>query len=69
MSEFEAGKCYRHTTGKEINVLVEVETTQWGKVLVAESNFNSEIIAVGKYIGSAVNYSEISREEWEKNFK
>ncbi len=66
---FEAGKYYRHTTGKEIHVLTEVETTQWGKILIAEANFNSEIIAVGTYIGSAVNYSEISREEWEKNFK
>jgi hypothetical protein len=66
---FEVGKCYRHTTGKEISVLVEVETTQWGKALVAEANFNSEIIAVGTYIGSSVNWTEISREEWEKNFR
>jgi hypothetical protein len=66
---FEVGKCYRHTTGKEISVLVEVETTQWGKALIAEANFNSEIIAVGTYIGSSVNWTEISREEWEKNFR
>jgi len=36
--KFEIGKYYRHTTGYELAILCEAETTIRGKGLLAETN-------------------------------
>jgi len=64
---FEIGKYYQHTTGIELSIIGELETTLWGKTLIAETN-SSDFEAVGSDIYATTNYVEISKEEWMKNF-
>lgn len=67
--KFEVGKYYRHTTGHELAILCEAETTIRGKGLVAETNNpKEELCLVGMSEKHAVNYTEITKEEWMKNF-
>jgi hypothetical protein len=67
---FEIGKCYRHTTGEEIQIVGEVNTTLYGNCLAAESNRKRDLIPVSKNDEAAtVNWTEISQEEWMKNFQ
>ena len=66
--KFEIGKFYRHTTGQELSILCEAETTIRGKGLVAETNDHNELILVGTNVENAINYVEITKEEWMKNF-
>lgn len=65
---FEIGKYYRHQTGEEISIIDEIETTMYGQCLVAESNKSRDLKTVGKDPSSAVNWHEITKEEWIKNF-
>lgn len=66
---FEIGKFYRHTTGLELAIVGEVETTLYGKCLVAESNEPSgNLVAVGRDESATQNFIEITKEEWMKNF-
>jgi hypothetical protein len=65
---FEVGKCYRHTTGFEISIVAEIETVMYGSCLVAEDAYG-ELHPFGKREDNAVNYSEITKEEWMRNFK
>jgi hypothetical protein len=67
MMVFEVGKFYRHTTGLEYSIIGKLETTMWGKTLIAETN-SSDLEAVGEDMYATVNFEEISREEWMKNF-
>lgn len=66
--KFEIGKFYRHTTGEELAILGEVETTLYGKCLVAESSDHVDLKPVGKDESNAENYVEITKNEWMKNF-
>ena len=66
--KFEIGKYYRHSSGKEIAILGEVDTTMYGKVFVAESNRESNLRPVGQSNDHARDWVEISKEEWMKNF-
>ena len=69
--KFKPGKYYEHTTGTMIKTLVEVETTMWGKTLVAErsSSIAHELIPVGSDSEDyAQNWHESTEEEWMKNF-
>ncbi len=66
---FEIGKCYRHTTGLQMHVIGEVETMARGKGLLAEQyGIGDELTQVGTLPENAVNWSEITIEEWENNF-
>lgn len=65
---FEVGKCYRHTTGHEISIVAEVETTMFGKTLLAEQTDRLDFMAVGLSEANSENYKEITREEWMRNF-
>lgn len=65
---FEIGKCYKHKTGEEIKVIGELETTLYGKALIAESGDSSLFSAVGRTEDCSVNWTEITEEEWMKNF-
>ncbi len=68
---FEPGKYYRHTDGREIATLDFLETTMWGRVLIAEDagKFHHSISSVGTDSEDyAVNWEEITKDEWMKNF-
>lgn len=65
---FELDKYYRHTTGYEIHILCEGETTLRGKGLIAETNGKEELTIVGNKEENAINFIEITKEEWMKNF-
>jgi len=39
IQQFEIGKCYQHTTGREIKVIARAETTAYGSTLIAENAF------------------------------
>lgn len=65
---FEVGKYYRHTTGKEISIICEADTTMFGKTLIAEEAGDIKFVAVGGDESHSVNWTEITKEEWMKNF-
>ena len=66
---FEIGKYYKHTTGKMIHIISAGKTTLYGWTLIAEVvGENSELMTVSSSMGSAVNYTEIDKAEWMKNF-
>jgi hypothetical protein len=65
--KFELGKCYRHTTGEEMKIVGEMESTLYGNCLVGENDlgkFNS----IGKEEWNGENWEEISENDWMKNF-
>jgi hypothetical protein len=64
---FVNGKCYKHTTGTQIKVIGEVNSTLYGHCLMAEDS-DGRFYPVGKTEDNAFNWSEISEEEWLKNF-
>ena len=67
--KFEIGKFYRHTTGKDLAIIGELETTMFGKTLIAETKDITEcLMAVGRQESATANYTEITKEEWMKNF-
>ena len=65
---FEVGKYYSHPTGEHIAILGEVETTLYGTCLIAESSERADLKPVGKDESNAENWSEISKDEWMRNF-
>lgn len=63
---FGVGKYYRHTTGHMLHVLCEAETKLFGNTLIAETYDDSEVFtAIGKTEDHSVNYTEISKEDWD----
>jgi len=47
--KFEIGKFYRHTTGKDLAIIGELETSMYGFALIAETNDITEsFMAVGR---------------------
>ncbi len=64
---FEVGKVYKHTTGIQIKILNEVDTTVHGKCLVAE-NVSGDLFPVGSDESNAANFTEITEAEWMNNF-
>jgi hypothetical protein len=66
--QFEIGKYYTHPSGEQMSIVGEVETTLYGKCLIAESSGYADLKPVGKDESSAENWAEISKEEWMKNF-
>lgn len=65
---FEIGKQYIHTTGEQMSIVGEVETTLYGTCLIAESSNDANLKPVGKGESYAENWTEITKEEWMKNF-
>lgn len=64
---FEIGKYYKHTTAHYIFVCGIVFTHMHGITLIGESNkrkCKTEYIPLGKDESSAVNYTEINKEEF-----
>ena len=66
---FKLGGFYRHTAGREIAIIGVVRTTLYGWTYVAEQNDSVELMPVGVDSDDyAANWTEISEEEWMKNF-
>lgn len=65
---FEVGKFYKHTSGQQMAIVGKVPTTQWGETLVGERDDMADLMPVGMDEGAAENWSEITKEEWMKNF-
>ena len=55
--KFEIGKCYKHTYGKKMRIIAEINTYFYGHCLLAESN-SAEYIPVGTEEENAVNWVE-----------
>jgi len=66
---FEVGKFYQHTTGEQLSVICETNTTLYGNnVLIAESNQSMNFKPLERDESFAVNWHEITKDEWMKNF-
>jgi hypothetical protein len=65
--KFEVGKCYQHNGGSQIKVIGEVNSTIYGNCLMAEHS-DGRFYPVGQTEDNAVNWHEITEEEWLKNF-
>jgi hypothetical protein len=64
---FEIGKYYKHTTGRMLHVLCNVETKLYGDVLLAETYGGyKEFQAVGRLEENTMNFVETEKEEWDK---
>lgn len=70
--KFEIGKCYEHTTKKQMKIIGEAKSTGYGmgdgKTLVGECAGESNFMPVGSDEAAAENWHEITEEEWMKNF-
>lgn len=49
-------------------IVGEVETTLYGRCLVGETNKSANLQPIGLDESSTVNWTEITKEEWMKNF-
>jgi hypothetical protein len=65
--KFELGKCYRHSAGSEVRIIGIGDSTIFGLGLVAEDNKGNFSI-FGMTEEHAVNWEEITYQEWMKNF-
>lgn len=64
---FELGKVYQHTTGIQMKIVGEANTTLYGKCLVGEDNYG-KLKPIGADSSNAENWIEITEDEWMKNF-
>lgn len=65
MMQFEIGKSYKHSSGNVMRILACVDTTIYGKALIAEEGDTFGFRPVGFDSDDyAENWKEISEEEW-----
>lgn len=65
--KFEVGKFYKHNDGGVIHVVCEADTLLYGHTMVAEDEWG-ELLPVGGTEDNAVNYHEITEDEWDAAF-
>lgn len=66
---FEIGKYYKHASGNMMRILGRVEgSTRYRNCLVGETLDSANFMPVGEDETSAENWSEATREEWERHF-
>ena len=61
--KFELGKYYQHTTGMKLHICGLSDTYYHGRCFVGENN-KGELLPVGSDEASAVNFHEISKEQF-----
>ena len=66
--KFEIGKYYRHNNGNMMNVIGGLQTTMYGGCLVGEEIFSTNLKPLGQDEESTINWSEITKDDWLKNF-
>lgn len=54
---FQIGKTYKHTTGKVMKIIGELDTTIYGKALIGECD-DGTLIPCGKSEDATVNWEE-----------
>lgn len=60
---FELGKYYQHTTGAKLYICGVGDTHYHGNSFIGE-NENGELSPVGRHEENAINFKEISKEEF-----
>ena len=60
---FELGKYYQHTAGVKLHICGIGDTQYYGKCFIGENEFG-ELIPVGCTEVNAVNYAEITKDEF-----
>ncbi len=65
---FQIGKYYEHTCGEMMSIVGEVQTTMYGKALVAECSKSSNLRPVGRDDDAMVNWTEVTKGKWLSNF-
>jgi len=66
---FELGKYYKHTSGTYLKIVGIAETTIYGTCFIAEEECGQTFTPVGKTEDHAMNYVEVSKEEYINNYK
>lgn len=61
--KFELGKCYQHATGSKLYICGLADTYYYGRGLIGEDE-RGELSIVGDYEENAINYHEITREQF-----
>lgn len=64
---FELGKAYQHSSGKQMYIIGEGNTSVYGKCLIGEDQ-SGVLRPVGRDTTNAINWHEITVKEWNKNF-
>lgn len=66
---FEVSKVYKHTSGILMKIIGEVKSSMYGDCLVAEETGSAVFRPVSRDEAATVNWTEVSKEEWTRNFK
>jgi len=66
---FQVGKYYKHNGGCIIHIIGAAKTTMYGWCLIAEEAGGATLKPVGQDETHAVNWQEITEEEWVEKFK
>jgi len=66
--KFEIGKYYQHSGGHMLSILCEAKTTLYGDCLIAEE-LGGSFRPVSKDAEATLNWKEVTKEEWMRNFK
>lgn len=64
---FELGKCYAHNGGCQMKIVGIMDSTMFGTCFVGEE-IGGKFIPVGMSNENFVNWYEISKDSWMKNF-
>lgn len=65
--KFKIGKCYKHATGDMLHIITEGNTCMYGSCLIGENELG-DLVPVGKEEDNAINYIEISKDEFINKF-
>ena len=65
---FKVGKAYRHSSGCEMKIIGWANTTVHGDACMIAEEKSGHLKPVGSDPDAAVNWKEISEDEWMKNF-
>tara|TARA_R110000850_G_scaffold131596_1_gene252495 strand:- start:40 stop:258 length:219 start_codon:yes stop_codon:yes gene_type:complete len=69
LEKFELGKYYRHNGGGEMHIVGVADTIMWGATFIAEEGNGQTLTPISMNSkDSAVNWFEITKEEFMKNY-
>ena len=67
--KFELGRYYEHSGGGRIHIVALAQTRMWGTALLSESREDGVIIPCGMSKANAVNWREITANEFAEKRK
>ena len=65
--KFKVGKYYKHNSGTLMHVIGGLQTSVYGWCLIGEQN-DGRLVPVGQDECNAVNWQEITEQEWQAIF-